>query len=741
MASGKQFTLSASLLHGSGTRDIAVQSNNRVVIAEANTGSVRVWEKKDPEGWKRVAMRAGEEKMHNGLCMVVANLHDAKGFPEGTFMSGGGDHRAVLFTLDGTRVGELKGHKNAVHSVSVAHDGKIVTGCWDGVAREWTDGKSTYSYPAHKNSAVVHALPTGELVTAGGEGDICVYKGKTLVKRKAAAHGHVVRKIVPHPLGFATCGNDGFVKVWSNELECLVTFVAYGEETRFVYGLCALPETNELVTCDDGSTVKVWTPDGKVVQTIAHPAVVRAVQALPNGDFITAGSDGVARIFTRDQQRVASAQEVKAFEQAANSDMEQIDVSGLPTEAELMKPGEKDGQVKVFNVQGKAMVYRWSLDEMKWILVGHAMGQGRKRKAKKTELDGKDYDHVTKVFITEQQSVMLGWNVDDDPRDVVDNFAALYSLTEDLKLQVYQFVAPKTDPQAIAMRKERERRERIQALTKHVPNWQKHGFKLFADTSKLGPMRKRLDKILTSKSEDKKGFQALMSTLENTSKYHSSPFSEGELAALNKMLKWTGKEVLPALDALRIVMQHAEGVRQVSQSNEIKQAVLGHLRDPNASKHQLMLSLRALANMVARRPRTENERKEGKAPTEIVEFFQNAVKCTANCLSVSKDDNVRTAGCVFLSNVICWIGMNKIKATSLMNEVIDILSLVLMTPEAKEGVLYYGLVAVTSAGMVDDEIKIYAQQKLARASKLVESSNKTQAVIEAFEDFRKILQL
>eukprot|EP00466_Bigelowiella_natans_P012309 jgi/Bigna1/68990/fgenesh1_pg.7_\ len=275
--------------------------------------------------------------------------------------------------------------------------------------------------------------------------------------------------------------------------------------------------------------------------------------------------------------------------------MQQMDVSGLPTEAELMKPGTKDGQVKIFNVSGKAMVYRWSQADMKWVLVGEAMGRGYdmmlyyhqqmplplpplptphlsrgKPKPKKTELDGQFYDHVTKVFITEQQSVMLGWNIDDDPRDVVDHFAALYSLTEDLKYQVYQFVAPKTDPQA----------------TRHVPSWTKHGFKLFADTSKLAPMRKRLAKSIESDSSfSANAFKVLMANMENVSKYHSSAFSQEEAGLVKKMLVWKGTKIPPLLDAFRILMLEKAPKRTIFTAFLLRRIILQKIAEERGLQH------------------------------------------------------------------------------------------------------------------------------------------------------------
>ena len=54
--------------------------------------------------------------------------------------------------------------------------------------------------------------------------------------------------------------------------------------------------------------------DGTCCQSIQHPGCVWDVKFLPNGDLITACSDGVARIWTKTAARFASEEELKAYE-------------------------------------------------------------------------------------------------------------------------------------------------------------------------------------------------------------------------------------------------------------------------------------------------------------------------------------------------------------------------------------------------------------------------------------------
>ncbi len=52
---------------------------------------------------------------------------------------------------------------------------------------------------------------------------------------------------------------------------------------------------------------------GSCIQSIEHPGCVWDVTFLPNGDLVTACSDGVARVWTRDSQHSASLEELEAY--------------------------------------------------------------------------------------------------------------------------------------------------------------------------------------------------------------------------------------------------------------------------------------------------------------------------------------------------------------------------------------------------------------------------------------------
>jgi WD40 repeat protein len=53
---------------------------------------------------------------------------------------------------------------------------------------------------------------------------------------------------------------------------------------------------------------------GVCIQSIEHPGCVWDVNFLPNGDLVTACSDGVARVWTREKQRYAPVEEMEGLQ-------------------------------------------------------------------------------------------------------------------------------------------------------------------------------------------------------------------------------------------------------------------------------------------------------------------------------------------------------------------------------------------------------------------------------------------
>lgn len=101
------------------------------------------------------------------------------------------------------------------------------------------------------------------------------------------------------------------LRVWTLEGECIQQLDGH---TSFVYSVDVL-STGEFVSAGEDRTVRIWK-DGQNIQTLQQPCIsVWTVAALPNDDIVVGGSDAAVRVFTRNMDRMASAEGQKEFEE------------------------------------------------------------------------------------------------------------------------------------------------------------------------------------------------------------------------------------------------------------------------------------------------------------------------------------------------------------------------------------------------------------------------------------------
>lgn len=128
---------------------------------------------------------------------------------------------------------------------------------------------------------------------------------------------------------------DSSIRLWSLLTgDCVHTLSGHDS---FVYSLSAIPDHlgGGLISGGEDRTVRVWrASDGECQQTIVVPAVsgefsrtasclekqraltrgacfaVWCVSVLANGDIAAGASDGLVRVYTRNEERVASREEL-----------------------------------------------------------------------------------------------------------------------------------------------------------------------------------------------------------------------------------------------------------------------------------------------------------------------------------------------------------------------------------------------------------------------------------------------
>ncbi|GAA5868266.1 hypothetical protein JCM1840_005619 [Sporobolomyces johnsonii] len=336
----------------------------------------------------------------------------------------------------------LIGHSANVCALHVSMDGKtIVSGSWDKTAKVWKNFQLEYTLEGHEQSVwAVLALEGNDDLYLTGAADnlIRLFRGSKL-QRAFKGHTQAVRALAKLDTSagggeggelFASGSNDGSIRLWSLLTGNCVK-VLNGHDS-FVYSLAAVPDHlgGGLISGGEDRTVRVWrATDGECEQTIVVPAVsVWCVTVLANGDIAAGASDGLVRVFTKEEKRVASPEELASYEDqvaktALNpSQIGDLKKSDLPGVEALDEPGTREGAVKVVKtVGGTVEAYQWSAASRSWQKVGEvtdAVGSSRKQL-----YQGREYDYVFDIDLGGGAPMLkLPYNASDNPYAAAQQF-------------------------------------------------------------------------------------------------------------------------------------------------------------------------------------------------------------------------------------------------------------------------------------------------------------------------------
>ncbi|KAF9373341.1 hypothetical protein CPC16_001895 [Podila verticillata] len=413
--------LSAILAGHTGDVKAVCAPTDDLIVSVSRDKSVRTWKRQSNNTFTEDKIFLGHTNYVNSVAFIGAS--DAN--PQGLIVSGGSDKLINVWNPDDASepLYTLAGHTDNVCSLFADVDGHIVSGSWDKTAKVWRDWQ------------VAHTLE------ASADKTIAMWKDGKKTKT-ITGHEDCVRSLALLPgTGFVSCGNDGAVIVWNYEGNPVQ---ALDGHTSFVYSLATLP-TGEIFSSGEDRTVRVWE-HGVCTQAIVHPCVsVWCVAALPNGDIVSGGSDGFVRIFTRNSERVADAETLKAYdeENAATSipsnQVGDIKKDDLPGPEGLEQPGRKDQDVRMIRVGNVVEAHMWSNAEQSWSKIGEvvdAVGQNRKQL-----FDGIEYDHVFDIDVGEGvPALKLPFNVTENPYTAAQTFLDKHDLPQVYLDQVADFI-------------------------------------------------------------------------------------------------------------------------------------------------------------------------------------------------------------------------------------------------------------------------------------------------------------
>ncbi|KAH0784730.1 hypothetical protein KY290_004328 [Solanum tuberosum] len=563
---------------------------------------------------------------HTSFVGPLAWVAPSEELPEGGLVSGGMDTLILVWNLStGEKIQTLKGHKLQV--TGIALDGSdVVSTSVDCTLRRWRKDQEVEVLEAHKAAIqAIIKLPSGELVTGSSDTTLKLWKGATCI-HTFSGHTDTVRGLAAVPgLGILSASHDGTIRLWELSGQVLLEMVGH---TSIVYSVDA-HASGLIVSGSEDRFVKIWK-DGVCVQSLEHPGCVWDAKFLDNGDIVTACSDGVVRIWTVHQDKIADPLELESYAaQLSQYTLSRKRVGGLklkelPGLEALQTPGTSDGQTKVVREGDNGVAYAWNMMEQKWDKIGEVV-DGPDDGMSRPLLDGTQYDHVFDVDIGDGEPVRkLPCNRSDNPYDVADKWLLKENLPLSYREQIVEFILQNTGQKQFTPDPSfRDPYTGSSAYTpgqpskpvatkptfKHVP---KKGMLVFDAAQFDGILKKvsEFNNTLLSASEQKhtvlteadmSRLASIIHVLKDTSRYHSSKFSDDDVVMVLKVLKsWPLTMLFPVIDILRMIILHADGAavlsKHVNNANDVLMELIKKVTTSPPLPANLLTSVRALTN-------------------------------------------------------------------------------------------------------------------------------------------------
>ncbi|XP_048424799.1 phospholipase A-2-activating protein [Pyrus x bretschneideri] len=622
----KEYQLRCQLRgHEDDVRGISVCGNAGIATSSRDR-TVRFWSL-DPSDERRYS----ESKIllgHTSFVGPVVWISPNEQYPNGGIVSGGMDTMVLVWDLrTGEKVQNLKGHQLQVTGIAL-DNGDIVSSSVDSTLRRWRNGQLVESWEAHKAAIqAVIKLPSGELVTGSSDTTLKLWRGSTCT-HTFVGHSDTVRGLaVMSELGILSASHDGSIRLWALTGEVLMEMVGH---TSIVYSVDS-HVSGLIVSSSEDCFAKIWK-DGVCMQSIEHPGCVWDAKFLENGDIVTACSDGVVRIWTINQDKIADALEVESyFSQLSQHKISRKRVGGLKLEElpgleALQIPGTSNGQTKVIREGDNGVAYAWNMREQKWDKIGEVV-DGPDDGMKRPVLDGNEYDYVFDVDIGDGEPIRkLPYNRSDNPYDTADKWLLRENLPLSYREQVVAFILqntgqnnftldpsfrdPYTGSSAYVPGQSSNKSASAKPTFKHIP---KKGMLVF-DVAQFDGILKKITEFNSNllSDQDKKNSSlneveisrlgAIVKILKDTSHYHSSKFAEVDIALLLRLLKsWPVAMLFPVIDILRMIVLHPDGATRLLQLLEAENDLLMELIRKVATNPplpaNLLTSVRAVTNL------------------------------------------------------------------------------------------------------------------------------------------------
>jgi WD40 repeat protein len=214
----------------------------------------------------------------------------------------------TLWSIDGTLLKTLEGHRRWIESVKFSPDGqRLVTGGWDSIVRLWSlDGTLLKSIEGGGRISDLSFSPDGEMIASatvspgnGIPGLIKLWRSDGTLVKTLEQNSHTVTSVSfsPDSQMIASGGDDNVVKLWSRNGNLLKTFNGHRQSVTKV-GFSS--DGQMIASAGEDNTIRLWSVSGILPKTFkeynfrykaAGDAPVSIVNFSPNGQMIGSVSD------------------------------------------------------------------------------------------------------------------------------------------------------------------------------------------------------------------------------------------------------------------------------------------------------------------------------------------------------------------------------------------------------------------------------------------------------------------
>mmetsp|Transcript_15409 Transcript_15409/g.23236 ORF Transcript_15409/g.23236 Transcript_15409/m.23236 type:complete len:803 (-) Transcript_15409:116-2524(-) len=596
---------------------------------------------------------------HNHWITAVSYLppNVIKSYPCGAVVTGCMDNMVRLYDSEGNVVSILSGHTKAAISFSWAPEYKLVSGSWDGTARIWDveSGSCIGTFDGHENGVHVCCIDTTLIAVSTGEQidqkpanfkiRLWSLETRELIVSPIEDHSGPIRSVFQLPgIGFGTTSNDGTVALRTLPDGTCVGVCAHppGSEgfPPFVLDGTAVKIDDAVgcVSCGEDGSVVVWKGT-ELFQSIPHPSCVWAVTTVVNGqgssDIVTACHDGYIRVFSIEKSTETShalqlrddfSREVDEAMLSKKSGPSQEEIERSPRwEYREQVAGTSEGQVRIFNKNSVAIAAQWNTNANTWIEIGEVTGSAASSDG--GELNGIKYDHIIPVEIETPNGLItlsLGYNDTENHFTAAQRFIDEHHLEQGYLRQIADFISSRSGQTAKPIFDMSPSEETGLGNTP-TPN---DTIKEFVYIPTKAPMAftdipgNVIDRVLSKLLEfnsfytshaqktltesDISGLRDVLTTLGDTSHYHSTNIRAASLAGIERMAcQWDNDNTLfPCFDILRMLVLHPSGVQALvslhSMESVIDRAVsviTREIRENNQGDDSVLTSATALTSM------------------------------------------------------------------------------------------------------------------------------------------------